>query len=1141
MLVEAPLEADDEMPDDPPTEVDELHTSPYIEEAEDDRDDIQMADAEPTHLIQFDDDDLPDSPQDLEDPPTKQDLPSSNNGPRPQGDSAPVPGDENPTEPEPAGDPPTTPDLPNPNSRPNPQHNRVQVPDENPTDPETPGDPPTTPDLPNAGRKREILEVADEDDIATDPEVPDAESGPAGRGGGQGRHGGGNPRAQRAQHPANQQGAGAREPHHRQAGDKRNNMPAGGARQQPQRSNDAAGRDDNRGGRARGQNRGRAEPGRHDGGQRDHPYSQQRDKQNSKRRSEIEKRETLGLGNERMESGVSKVTPTPGSDRSRSGRFQGLIGGWSPPEWLNSRSALLIGVVTVATVTAALLFIGAATTWVDNNRLMSALERATRERAPDTYQGWRNGFETADHAAGTSPGMVRSSLHTLGSVLPLTSPAVLRRELAQKRALYAAMLEYRYEAYGERNATELAQEAYPGESALAAATDTYRLLAEGRHMEAVQRAKKAHHDHQKHRILANAYLAALLETEQAGEILRESKDLQAMVSTPTVYERFLLARAARYKKDTVAQVLFEALVQQHSPGHLDAQIERIHALTDKKSFQEAKTLAQQLLDESEGTASSYQRARLHIALGENYQRMGKHARAEEQFRSAIKAKPTRTSVYLPLTDLFIDDGRLDKARQEVESAQAKAQPSPPLQKRKAHLLFLRGEFEKALSYVDSDEEASAYAPILEGRIRLEQGDYKRAREIFNGIDNSHPRYAAAKSLELYARTQMNVDDPEAVLETLSSLLSDEHNSPLVLRTAARIRLYYAEQTIGTEHVQHRDEAFDLLEQALEAQPERSLNHFLMCEAQLIANDGSDAAMACRKAKRKNPEYLPGMLTVARLYLRRGELTKATSVLDRLSSRFDDNWEIAKLRVRTLLLRHEIGEARSLLDEWVQRPVAEDVEFHLFDGLIAFAKADYSQAVGHFEKAEDDHRYQDEASLYRAHTLARLGNLDKAESIVHGNLTVHPRWRPAAWLIFGEIRRRQGRQDDAMENLGLADKNYEETSGLTPPWRLSHLYKERAFSIRDEEGWSDDRVAEFLDKGKRLGDTESPEIQLGLGLYYLDGPEVDLERAATHLQKVVDLQPYRCQAIQALAETHRQLGNRSGEREMMKLDRENCDG
>ncbi|MFB6350976.1 MAG: tetratricopeptide repeat protein, partial [Bradymonadaceae bacterium] len=324
-----------------------------------------------------------------------------------------------------------------------------------------------------------------------------------------------------------------------------------------------------------------------------------------------------------------------------------------------------------------------------------------------------------------------------------------------------------------------------------------------------------------------------------------------------------------------------------------------------------------------------------------------------------------------------------------------------------------------------------------------------------------------------------------------------------------------------------------------AQPDRSLNQYLLCEAHLSANDGSEAAMACRKAKRQNPDYLPGLLTVTRLYLHRGDLTKASSVLDRLESRFGDHWGIAKLRVRTLIHRHRISEARARLDEWRQRPVAEEDEFHLFDGLVALARADYDRALGHFEKAESDSRYRQEARLHRAQTLTRLGKLEEAVSVIRDGLTDHPRWRPAAWLIFGEIRRRQGRLADATENFDLAEKYWD--PGLTPPWRVSQLYKERAFTIRDQYGWADERVIQYLGEGKRLGDTESPEIQLGMGLYYLHGPQVDLERAATHLRKVIDLQPHRCRAIRGLAETYRQLGRRSGVDEMEKLDRKNCGG
>ena len=1098
MLVEGRLEGPetDGSQEVPETDIDELETSPVYEYA-DERDDFQFADPEPTHLIN------------LDDAPTEE---HDDSGGESRADSPPtIEVDES------LRDSPTTPDLPGLQENPNSKLRIGGGGDDAPTDPEVP-------QLKASG------ELKRREEAPTDPWGGSDDGGQQQQQPNQRQPARSSREAQaRARGPEESQRTNVSKDSTDQHADKnapqtrqdrpKHKQPDNGVRQRQPANNEP-----DRQQQHRSQERARR-----------HPLRESRQRSSDRRRARADQNQTISPDG--MQSGISRVSAPEERESEDNSQYLGVVGGLTLPDWLTSKGAFLVGAVTVASVTVALLFIGAVTTTVDARRLAGALNQADRVRSSDTYQGWTEAFRTTHSVAKNEPGFIRTSLHSLGEILPFASPTKIRRRIRRRRAFLASVIEYRFETFGTRRSAELAERDFTDDEApLASAARVYRLLAQGQTVEALELAREAHHRHKEHRLLTHAYLETLLRAEKPGDLVREIEKLKERTVDLTVHERYIVARAARYQEDISADVLLETLVEKSSPSHLDAKIERIRVLGERESFQEATTLGRRLLDEIGNSASSYQRANLHIALGETYAAMGKRARAEEQFRSAIKEQSERTSVYLPLTDLFIADGRLKKARHEVESAESKAQATPRLMKRKATLKFLRGKFDEALETVKGN--AGVDAPVLLGRILLAIGDYKKAREVLNSIGESHPRFASAKTLELLSRIRMDVDDRETVLEELSEVLSESSDDPLVLRTAAQIRLHYARSETGREHQEHLDEALELLEDAVEAQPDRSLNHYLLCECHLLAEDAPSAAEACRKARRQNPDFLPGMLTVSRLRLRRGKTADARAILDELVEKFDSRWDVAKLRIRALLRNNEPDQARNVLDKWLQRPQAKKAEFNLFEGLVAYAQADYPTALGYFEKAQNASDYKDEATLYETHTLVRLGQLDKAEDLVR-ELVTHPRWRPTAWLIFGELRRRQERYSDALENLRLAQRHFD--SDFAPPARISHLYAERALTWRDRRDWEDDNVWENVQEGKKRGDTESPEIQLVLGLYYVDGPEPDYERAATHLEKVVDLQPYRCEAIDALLVAYDEIRDRDGEDEMEALAEKNCGG
>lgn len=848
----------------------------------------------------------------------------------------------------------------------------------------------------------------------------------------------------------------------------------------------------------------------------------------------------------RVHSGESRVAPPPErpepSDQSKQERRSFIERAKtvvSFPNTLGTRDSILIASISFATVCVAVLFIGGLTANLDADRLSETIREAESARSLDTYRGWRESFEIADNTLENEPDVLRRFLHAVGSVLPGGDPVEGRRELAAERAYAAAVLEYRFEAFGSREAKSHADDAFGGPrvSPLAASAATYRLLALGRSLEAVDLAQSMHNNYPAAARLARAQLEAHLHAKNTGDVVREARDLRDRPGALAIYDRYLLARSARFQDETSADELLDNLVSEHSPLHLDAEITQVEYAVEDESLERALRLGRRLLEERSESASPYQKARLHIALGEVHRRKGEMARAEEQARSAVDTLPGRASVYLPLTDLFISEGRLEEANELVREAEENAQTNPALTERRALLQFLNGRLEAALSLLDGEAAGQEKNAVLRGRIHYERGDYQQARSVLNALNSSHSRYAAAQSIEVLARTRLGVDDPDNAVARLAALRERAPNDPLVARSAARLRLKYARRAADEdERDEHLDHAEKLLETADDIGSNRALTDYFRCDLFLL-NGADDAGNYCRSAKRTHPAFIPGLVARARLRLSQGEPERAAKLLEDVAGRVDRRWDVDRLHVRARVRNFEAGRARSILDRWIRQKQSESEAFALLEGLAAFFAADYRDAAGFFDKAKSSHRHENEATLYHAHTLVRLEEFDEAESLLR-LLTDDPEWRGPSWSVFGELRRRQDRPEDALQNLRIARRQFDSDS--VPGWRVSHLYAERALAWSQRRGWDDSRVRRNLRRGRERGLSKSPDLSLARGLRHLEGSTRNLEQAANRLREVIDLQPHRCEAIHPLLETYRELGETQMRAEVAKLEQENCD-
>ncbi|MFB6352265.1 MAG: hypothetical protein ABEK29_10890, partial [Bradymonadaceae bacterium] len=484
-----------------------------------------------------------------------------------------------------------------------------------------------------------------------------------------------------------------------------------------------------------------------------------------------------------------------------------------------------------------------------------------------------------------------------------------------------------------------------------------------------------------------------------------------------------------------------------------------------------------LLEQSADRASPYQRANIHIALGEVLAASDGSEKADkpsdgsekaddskggdtarQQFETAIETLPERTSVYLPLIDHLLDAGDLEAADAKIEAAESTAGTSEQLDIRKARLKYLHGRFDEALQLLETADDQTSLAPILEGRIRLADGDAKGAKAVLDGVSEAHPEYGTARLLKLVAQSDLEASVPESARKTADEIIARGGDSAQVHRAAARLHLRTARYHGGDTGDASLGEVDELLDKIRQLQPDRALDDYLACERYRLAEDRERAAEFCDKARRKNPDFRPGMITAVRVELLRQRPDDAALLAARLAGTFEDSWAVAQLQMRTLLRAHKPDRAAAVLARWQNRDGVDTAERALFDGHIQYFQGNYSKALDHYQTARDSETVGDEASLYYAHSLVRLGRPDEAEDIVRP-LTEINRWRGPAWAVFGELRRRQGRGSDALENLGIADRYLDEETD--PRWRISQMQGQRALTWRDRRNWGDVRARRYL--------------------------------------------------------------------------------
>ncbi|MDP8939710.1 MAG: tetratricopeptide repeat protein [Actinomycetota bacterium] len=190
-----------------------------------------------------------------------------------------------------------------------------------------------------------------------------------------------------------------------------------------------------------------------------------------------------------------------------------------------------------------------------------------------------------------------------------------------------------------------------------------------------------------------------------------------------------------------------------------------------------------------------------------------------------------------------------------------------------------------------------------------------------------------------------------------------------------------------------EEALSRFEQALEAAPGNPEAIEAVGRALLGLDRLEEAEESFLGALELDPEWSAPWMGLAMLAMRREEPFKVVHFLERAIEADPEYPETYVELGRYYGLVREPELARATFGRWL-RSHPEDADMLINAGLVAFDAADYSQALGFFEKALEaatDAQQKSGARTFRANTLDMLGRYPEAVAAYEEVIEETPEW------------------------------------------------------------------------------------------------------------------------------------------------------
>ena len=818
----------------------------------------------------------------------------------------------------------------------------------------------------------------------------------------------------------------------------------------------------------------------------------------------------------------------------------------SRTDFESAQSSSSLGVWIVAALLVLILAAfggGLGVLYSLGNNLESTLRQARSEQRPDTYQGYLDAVETLQGMSDVTSFAGRDVDEFMGRY-ELTTDRIesVRLEAMAELALVNAMIEFRHEHMDSRESGAHIRRAreleLDGPRLMAA--EAYRLMAGAKRQEAQALLDDARLEHARSRDLATASIELDLASgrpraaNHTAKLLRDS-------NRSWVYFDFLLGRVQLALGDRAAAETFDEILDNKSPTHLSARIEQSYAVrlaADKPDGERARKLVSSVLEDSDERASKLQKARAHAALGYILMAEGAFEKAREEFEKSVEMSPSRPSLHMHLVDYHLERGDPRDALEHIASAVKRSGQTDALLFRRARAQYELGRIVAAIETIETMSQPSYGSKLLEGKAHLDLDDPFRAAKAFEAARNLRDDPPVhVQSFHILARARSGRQMVDEQLSNLEALVEQSGEDPDVIRLRGLVVLEFAEAETG--YRQQRDmfeQAVEMFEDALKERPEDPRIHYDLCRAHMRLGRAEEALAHCKRGQALAPEHRVGIRTFIELKIVQGRYDEATAMADALHEAYPKAPDVDYAVARVAVSSRELDMARERIAEWQEHRVSETHAARKVEGMLAFNAADYAAARGHFEVANQLKPHDAEAAVYYAWSAARTGS-PAGEKVLRDRLS-DPLWGARAWQALGDLRLEQQQWNHARENFAEALEKFRDT--ISPQWRLSESYAGLARAWAGLKGWDHYVTRQYVSRAGTRGDEASIPTQYLRGVYHLEKRRPDDEKGQEHLERVVAMDPYHCDAIERLVSLEDASNSDEEPSQIERLAQANCD-
>jgi putative PEP-CTERM system TPR-repeat lipoprotein len=431
-----------------------------------------------------------------------------------------------------------------------------------------------------------------------------------------------------------------------------------------------------------------------------------------------------------------------------------------------------------------------------------------------------------------------------------------------------------------------------------------------------------------------------------------------------------IAELARGRRDKARAAFDEALGLE--PGNASASMGLARLAAADGNLDEALKRAQAAVDKA---PSDFQalllKANLLAAKGEP---------AEEAYRDAINAAPTRVEPRIGLMTYLVRARALDKAAKEVEALQKVAPRDLRVWYSKALVLFEQRKFAEAkATALQVLKQAPEHVPTLAlaGVAAFQTGAYAEAEGYLRKAVFKAPDFLVAK--RMLAATHLRMNKRDLAMDEVRELLGRAGQDADVLALAGEV--YMANGDVASA-ARHYERAHALL-------PNNARLQTRLAHIRIAAGDADKGFAELEAISANQPDEYQADLVLVSTHLRNRDADNALLAVQRLESKQPANPITHNLKGLALLLTKDFAKARASFERAVQlNPTYMPAVRNLARLDLVEKKPD--EAKKRYE-AVLQKEPSNEVALLDLAVLLRVsgGNSQQIEKLLKQSVTAHP--------------------------------------------------------------------------------------------------------------------------------------------------------